>query len=129
MGKAHRAQDEHPLIADLIDKHESGELKDDREPTTRRILHSCGHESDDTVWGSYRLEDRFEFAARAKCPVCMQYDSWRKTGSLPEKPNAPIRKLWLFGVMENIIESHDIAGAQVLSELETKNEETGVGVK
>ena len=100
------------LIDDLIKKNEEGLFKEDREPTVRRLKHSCGHSANKTVWGSYRLEDRFAFAASNKCAACMQYDCWRHIGSLPARVNAviPKRKWFLFDVLNRIIESNDIQG-------------------
>lgn len=102
------------LIEDLIAKNEAGLLKNDREPTVRRLKHVCGHSSNVTVWGTYRLEDRFRFSADGKCAVCMQYACWQHIGSLPQVTNAviPKHKWFLFQVMERIIESHDIQGGE-----------------
>jgi hypothetical protein len=65
--------EEHPLIADLI----ANQPKEDVIPYHNRILHICGHKSDATIYGSYRMKDRWQFAEEHECPVCMMYRSAR----------------------------------------------------
>ena len=59
------------LIADLI----ANAPRDDKQIFKRRLMHSCGHKANVTMWGSYRLDDRFKHASQNPCCACMTYQS------------------------------------------------------
>jgi hypothetical protein len=95
------------LLADLI----ANQPDNDREPSTRRILHKCGHWSNKTMWGKYRLEDRFQSSSEHNCPVCMQYESAKHCFDFSDKNFGRSKKTGIISLhaMINMAELYDVS--------------------
>lgn len=96
-----------PLLLDLV----QNQPEDDRKRIDRRVLHSCGHYSNDSIWGKYRAEERFAFSATQECPVCMTYSSAKHCFDYTDKnfgknKHTGFASMW---AMINVAEEDDVS--------------------
>jgi hypothetical protein len=96
-------REEDSLIADLIANAPRGDVR----PFVQRLRHSCGHEANVTMFGAYRLDDRFHHASLHPCWACMTYQSGIHCGHYTHKACS----FSTISAITFVIERDDIQGA------------------